>query len=98
MLRQGLIESSQVGEGFGRGGHAAVFQGGQIPGRAVGGCSQQILHPSNLPWSSAGEDSKPVAEERAWSRVDCVALLGWRMHQAHADVIRADAYGKDDEG
>src|SRR5207302_1755563 len=45
MLRERLIQPSQIGEGLRRGGHAAVFQVSEIAGCSLGGRSQQILHP-----------------------------------------------------
>src|SRR2546422_11761371 len=49
---------------------------------------------------SGGEGAipQPVAEEPAWAWLDRVALLCRRMRQPHADVIRADADGENDEG
>src|SRR5256885_11086884 len=45
---------------------------------------------------------QPVAEEHAWAhrpgRLDDIGLSCWGMCQAHADVIRADADGENDEG
>src|SRR2546430_9551638 len=41
---------------------------------------------------------QPIAEKRACTWLDRVGLLCWRMRQPHADVIRADADGKNDEG
>src|SRR5439155_8622650 len=49
---------------------------------------------------SGGEDGipQPVAEEPAWAWLHRVTLLCRRMRQPHADVIRADADGENDEG
>src|SRR6266550_9175393 len=62
-----------------------------------GGQGVRIKDPESR---SGGVDGipQPVAEEHACAWLDSVALLCRRMRQPHADVIRADADGENDEG